>query len=453
MPRKKGMTIEGFLEKHCEEIAPTDFYRMIFPDGELERRGEYEQGKYTAIAVSIGNKDKRVKRYSVTDELATVDELAKTDDFCILAPISYAGKSRASTNARYLYALAVDVDGVYERKYKGEPMGMWTLFYQFDGHGPSNYLPKPTAIVMSGSGIHVYYVFEKPIPLFKNVVEQLQQFKRQLTWMLWTQGVSMLSDHVQYESLFQGFRMPGTITKSGGRARAFLVDRGDKVTMEYMNGFVPPEYRAEEIVYKSSLTRAEAKKKYPKWYKERVEQGRPKNTWVCNRALYDWWKQRIIAKAVDGHRYWCLMTLATYAKKCGISFEELKDDAYELRPLLDARGERPDNPFTSEDVRAALKAYDDKYITYPIDTISVRTGIQIEKNKRNGRKQAAHLARARAVQDVDYPDGSWRNKDGRPSKENIVKEWRNEHRGGTKAECIRETGLSKHTVYKWWWKI
>ena len=32
----------------------------------------------------------------------------------------------------------------------------------------------------------------------------------------------------------------------------------------------------------------------------------------------------------------------------------------------------------------------------------------------------------------------------------IVEEWRESNPLGTKADCIRETGLAKHTVYKWW---
>lgn len=57
-------------------------------------------------------------------------------------------------------------------------------------------------------------------------------------------------------------------------------------------------------------------------------------------------------------------------------------------------------------------------------------------NKRNGRKQKEHLQRARAVQSIDYPDGSWRNKDGRPkgsgTAQKQVEEWRKNHPDGKK---------------------
>lgn len=56
------------------------------------------------------------------------------------------------------------------------------------------------------------------------------------------------------------------------------------------------------------------------------------------------------------------------------------------------------------------------------------------------------------------PPGKWKkiysntqyNKGGRPSKENEVKQWRQLHPDGTKAQCIKDTGISKKTVYKHW---
>ena len=68
----------------------------------------------------------------------------------------------------------------------------------------------------------------------------------------------------------------------------------------------------------------------------------------------------------------------------------------------------------------------------------------------NGRTQVEHLKRARAIQTVDYPNGEWRNKAGAPTGQQKVLAWRNEHPDGKKADCIRDTGLSKPTVYKWW---
>lgn len=443
------MDMNQYLEIHCKEVSPHDFYRDVFPEGELEEKGKYVDGEYTGIAISVNDKTKKVKRYSVTNELSVIDELCKCDDFCLMSPISYAGKARKSDNARFLYALAIDLDGIKQEDYKGVPVGIDTLFWQFDGHGPSNYLPLPTYIVSSGTGLHLYYIFEKPIPLFKNIVKELEKYKKRLTWQLWTQGVSHLSQNVQYESLFQGFRIPGTITKNGKRARVFMVDNGTKVTMEYLNRFVPEDYRTKDFAYKSKLTLSAAKKKYPEWYDRRVVRGEAKCSWTCKRDLYDWWKRKLEEGATDGHRYWCIQTLAVYAMKCGISREELETDAFGYIELLDSIGKREDNPFTTNDVLKALEAYNASYVTYPVKTISDRTGIRIEKNKRNYRKQKLHLKIARATLEI-MNDEKGIALQGRPDAKDMVLRWRRFNPEGKKIDCERETGLSRKTVLKWW---
>lgn len=437
--------ILGALNSLFEEVHYMDFYRDIFPEGSFEERGEYEDGKYNGIAIAIEKGSKRAKRMTITDDLDMIADMAGSNDFCLMSPISYAGKSRKSSNARFMYALAIDLDGMTERKH-------WDFFMEQinRGHEMLQFvwgLPRPTYLVSSGSGIHIYYVFKQPIPMFKNIVEELEKLKRRLTWQAWTQGASSLHDKVQYESLFQGFRVVGTITKDGGRCRAFSV--GEKVTVEYLNKFVPEDHRAVSFVYKSDLRLEDAKKKYPEWYQRRIVEKRPRNTWTCKKAVYDWWIRKLKEGAEQGHRYWCIMTLATYAQKCGVPRETLEEDAYGLIPFMNTKGDE----FTEDDVMHALEAYTDSYATYPINTIVWRTGIQIEKNKRNFRKQALHLERARAVQNIDYPCGEWRNKEGRPDKLSVVAEWRSEHPEGTKAECIRETGLSKKTVYRWWREV
>ena len=55
---------------------------------------------------------------------------------------------------------------------------------------------------------------------------------------------------------------------------------------------------------------------------------------------------------------------------------------------------------------------------------------------------------ARAIRDINNPN--WRDGNGRKPKKEIVQKWRLEHPDGKKVDCIRDTGLTKPTVYKWW---
>ena len=216
-----------------------------------------------------------------------------------------------------------------------------------------------------------------------------------------------------------------------------------------MNSFVEEKARLTEYRYKSRLTLAEAKKKYPEWYNDRIVEKKRRGVWTTKRDLFDWWVREIQSGAAVGHRYFCIMVLAIYAKKAGIDRQELERVAFELVKPFDRLTQEPNNRFTREDVLAALEMYNDNYITFPIDSIVNLTDIPIEKNKRNYRTQETHLKIARATKLVLKEVGEM-NPEGRPSKEAAVIEWRRQHPTGSKAECIAATGISKSTVYRHW---
>lgn len=431
---------QKYLEKYFEEITPKGFYRSIFPEGELQKKGVYGDNKYNAIAVELGQD--KIRRYTITDDLDMIDELLQSENFIIVSPISYIGKSRNSDNARMMYALAIDLDGV------NKEINIIDLFHQVE---KVEHLPRPTYTVISGGGLHLYYVFQNPIPLFKNIVQQLTNLKNDLTRKIWNGYVTDLNDKVQYQSIFQGFRLVGGVTKGGARTKAYKT--GEKVTIEYLNEFVfDLKNQVTQFIYKSDLTLEEAKSKYPEWYERRIIEQKPRGTWTCKRDLYEWWKRRLI-EIQEGHRYYGVMCLAIYAKKCGISEKELENDAFGMVDRLDLLTSNEDNHFTREDVLAALELYNDNYITFPIDTISKLTEIRIEKNKRNGRKLDQHIKMVNSLRvmrrDV-LGENEYKNS-GRPTVQDKVNQWQREHPNGKKADCIRETGLSKPTVYKWWW--
>jgi len=446
----------------AEEVTPKGFYRAIFPEGELDHAGAFTKGAYTGVIVAVSKERKadgraKVYRYSLTDELDAVDVAVKSDDFCICSPISYAGKARTAANARNLYAIAVDLDKIIFKD--RTPIGLKALW---ERHVEAvKRIPKPTYIVSSGSGVHLYYVLREPIPLFEDTAKELQAFKRRLTEIIWGYGIVDIKSvkDIQYEGIYQGFRMPGTVTKAGARAVAFRT--GYKVDMEYLNGFVwEKDKKVKRYTVKSNLTKAQAAERYPDWYKRRVIDGEPKGHWCISRRLYDWWRGQIMRGATVGHRYYCVMMLSVFAQKCSyfdakhnpnpVTYEELERDAYGLRDFLDGLTEKEDNHFGDDDIQDALEAFEDRWTTYPRASVEYKSGIAIPANKRNGRDQLTHLMIARATQEIVDPEGEWRQRGGRRSAAQIVETWRLIHPDGTKAECIRETGLSKPTVYKHW---
>ena len=433
--------IVEYLEQYFDEVEPLDFYRLIFPEGELEKKGQQEIGKYNAIAIELipakTGKKIRAKRHIITDDMERLKSVLESPNFTIISPISYAGKNRTSQNARFIYAMAIDLDGVSKQA------NLSDLLHQIE----IEYLPKPTYLIWSGTGLHLYYQFIEPIPCFVNIVSQLADMKKELTRKIWNGFVSDLADKPQLESLFQGFRIVGGVTKGGNRSRAFQI--GDKVSIEYLNSFIPEDKQIKDFRYKSKLTLKEAEKKFPNWYQNRIIEGKPRGTWTASKAVYDWWLKKLKEQIAVGHRYYGIMILAVYAKKCGVDRETLEEDAFGLVEHLDRLTIEDNNHFTAEDVYSALEMYNDNYITFPLDTIERLSAIRIERQKRNGRKQAVHLRIARSNKAILKEVGELKA-DGRPSKREAVIEWRKKNQAGTIKECIEDLGISKTTVYKYW---
>ena len=462
-------TMTEWLSTYFDEVDPKNFYRGVFPEGSFEKKGVLVKGGYNGIMVSVTNKIREdgtpvVRRYLVTDDLDAIDKACETDDFCLMSPISYAGMTRTADNARFLYAFAVDLDRL---KMKGDdPIGLRALWNRHIE--TADRIPKPTFIVSSGTGLHLYYVLTDPVALFKDSARKLQGLKRDLTSPIWHDTIVDIESvkDIQQEGIYQGFRVPGTITKKGDRARAFLT--GKKISIgeliRYTEGFRKDREKLEErqFVKKKSLTKEKARELYPEWYERRIENGEPKGAWHVSRNVYEWWKDQILKGASVGHRYYCMMVLAVYARKCSMYDEkfnpnpvtraELERDAFGLIDHMESLTQSEDNHFTTGDVLDALEAYNEKWISYPRNSVEYRSGIRIDANKRNGQKQKDHLEEARAIRDIRAKrrGEAWDARNGRKSKESVVTDWILHHPEGTKADCIRETGLSKPTVYKYW---
>ena len=434
-----------YLEQFYDELEPKEFYRAIFPVGELEESGRLEHGKYNSIAVELLPKsddtEKNALQHIITDGLELVDKLIQSDNFIIVSPISYAGRSRKAAAARFIYAIAIDLDGVTKKEY------IENLFYQTE----VGRLPQPTYTVFSGTGLHLYYKFTEPLPCFNNITSQLAELKKGLTQRIWNDYVTELHDKPQIQSLFQGFRMVGTATKGGNRVRAFAT--GKDWTIDDLNEFVAERYRVKDFAYKSTLTKAQAKEKYPDWYENRIVKKQPKGTWTCKKDLYEWWKKRVLFEAKYGHRYYSIMCLCVYAKKCGIERKELEKDAFLLQEQLNGAKKQDEEPFTREDVLAALEMYNDNYITFPIHSIVDLTDIPIERNKRNYRPQEVHIKLMNNMREfkksVGEPMQIGRPK-GSGTKEELVKQWRQDNPNGNRLECAAALGISRNTAAKYW---
>ena len=438
------------LGKYLEPVEPFEFYREIFPEGSFERRGHFEDAKGNGIALVVPQKngvaleiqgDGKAHRHVITDELKELEDIKDTE-FTIMSPISYFGRKRNGKNARYLYAMVFDLDGV------GMPQLRDTL-HQMN----KDIIPKATFVVNSGTGLHLYYVLTEPIPMYPHNQKILKELKYALIRQIWNRFTSSIREP-QMQGVLQGFRVVGTGTKLGKDYPVVAYRYGGAVELEKLLDYIPDsngeQQRIQALMRKSRLSLAEAKEKYPDWYERRVVKKERRGRWTVKRDLYDWWLHRIADEIRVGHRFYGIMTLAIYAKKCGIDEEELRQDAFALIKPYDDMSVEDINRFTKDDVVCALEMFNEDYVTFPRDDIAKISGMTMPVNKRNWRKQKDHLGRARAVQNFDDPDGKWRNKKGQPKLQNKVYEWRQQHPEGRKADCHRDTGLDPKTIRKWW---
>lgn len=474
---------------------PLAFYRDVFPEGFLqerwaegERRSEFD-GKPNAIALKFGPKTRKqlvkgnevdvpvIERLTVTDDLEGVSVLVKASIAenapVYMAPVSWYGRNNKAANARFLHAFAVDLDGV-------TPAKLGSVLKQMrNGHDPANEkwvsMPQASYIVMSGRGLHLYYLLDRPVPLIPAVVPFLQQLKRRLTDVVWTDYTSEDGNEGrQYQGIYQGFRMPGTTTRLNGHgvdakdtnkyeALAFMyapdgASEPRRVTLDYLVDYcgirgkeIPGElYRVLET--KGGRTPiAEAKERWPEWYERRVVQGEEKEGYDTNRGAYESWLSRIEDEAVVHGRYFAVLALVAYAVKCNVPLGDLERDAYALVPALDKLSDDPGNRFTDYDVACALSAYGSNDLRFwKNEYMCRRAKISPHENKHNGRPQGEHLKIARFARDLNYDEpGGWINKNGAPTKRDEIRAYAAEHPEASRSAIAKALGVSRTTVVKW----
>jgi len=211
--------------------------------------------------------------------------------------------------------------------------------------------------------------------------------------------------------------------------------------------------RVTGILEKGTLSIEEAKKKYPDWYERRVVRGERRGRWTVKQDLYDWWLRKIETEIHVGHRFYGIMTLAIYAVKCSIDEDELRRDADRLMKIFDDMSYEDSNRFTIEDVVKALEMYNENFVTFLRADIAKYSGIPIPPNKRNWRKQDDYLQWCRIIQKAnDELDGTdWRSGNGRPSKEQTIRDYMIAHpEVRKKTEIAEALKINRHTVGKYY---
>lgn len=470
-----------WLAARYPEAGPHEFYRDLFPEGSLATAWgagasphHYEKGAYSAIMVRVWQGEEgsqHAERHLVTDDLAGIDAVLAVDSSPaastvtdLLSPISYAGISPRMDMAHELFAITFDLDYI-QTETRGDgtawPIGVDELLYQMD---ELKRAPRPTYIVSSGTGLHLYYLLDRPLRMWPNVIERLSAFRHRMVDLVWNRYVTREPDKPQYESVVQAFRMVGSRSRAGDQVvRAFRT--GERWSMEGLNGFVPEDCRVTPEMIGARHSIDEARRLWPEWDPEwrrkALANPGPHNQWRVKRALFDWWCRRVedgdtATEAFDGNRYWCVFVAACLAAKCPeVTYEELEKWAYGIQPRLDRLTKNPGNHFTAKDVSDALSAYGNPVsVKLRRDKIAEKTALPMPVNKRNGLKQAQHLYLARGRKESMKAVGiPMKNPEGRPkgsgTKADVIRQFAQEHPGLSNRKIAEALGVSRNTVNKW----
>lgn len=445
--KKNYKNLFNILSSQFDEVNGYEFYKDIFPNNENKGEMNTDYSKPNAIYMYKDPKDEGTKR-TVRRRIMLNDTWK--DDFKVFVEdnpltfcsgLSFRGRVNRLENAQKIHALIFDLDSVTENELQnlllriGKPVAIRTL-------------PQPTYIVMSGTGLHIYYIFDEPIDLFPNIKLQMKQLKYDLTFRIWEYKGTSLEKQIQYQGINQGFRMVGSKNdKYKLKIRAFKT--GERVSVETLNEYVINEenkVNLDQLFKPSIYTREEAKEKFPEWYERVIVQGnKMKNKWHIKRDLYDWWLRQV-DQIKGGHRYFFLMCMSIYAVKCDIPKKELEKDMY--RVFEDLSKIKHNHPLEESDIISALEAYDRSYYNFTISDIEKLTDIRIERNKRNYRTQEEHIKMMNLIRDnITHKDKSWRYK--QPSKEELVRNFIKENPELSVTEIAQKLGVSRTTVYKY----
>lgn len=450
------------MDSYTDRIDGYSFYRYIFPSNEVSGRQMDDFSMPNAIFLYENDVPQARKEYSKRIMLSDTWEedymnLVEQQEHTLCSGMTYRGNRTLQKNEQNMNALIFDLDGVGMKQIKNLLL-RFTLSPEI---GRS--LPVPTFLVVSGGGVHIYYVFDEPIALFPNVRKQLKELKDDLTYKMWDWKSTSQFKRIQYQRIGQPFRMVGSINeKHGNEILAYQLN--GKVSIDYLNQYVmDPKHKVNiEKRYASKMTIEEAREKYPEWA-EKLDKGTLKRAkWdIAGKthgkdpwALYHWWlRQKEHVKG--GHRYFFMMFCVVYANKCDVPKDVVVEDLkgiYEYLKTVDH-----ENPLEEKDMWSALKIYKKDIYNYTIDDIKKLTQVPIEKNKRNHRTQAQHVKIMSAVRDALYEDGSWRKGNGRPKgsknkeckKKDLILEYAATHPEANVTDISKALGISRPTVYKY----
>lgn len=441
------------LEASGDWIAPMDFYSEVFHTQDLSR---------PTMMVEAGN----------TFRVCSLDEILDTAVYegrqnWYISMADYFQDYLKQEFLNTLYAFVLDLDFMRPKCVELVLDGLHRHLY-----------PLPTYIVNSGTGLHIYYVLEQSLDMYRSERTQakslLSRMNKQYEKVFFNTGVA------QPHWVGQPYRVVGSKTKVDDIVTAYKV--GDEWAIDQLAGAFRKEWRhrvsrkvkqpptekmvklAEKLAkengseicdlsdFKETYNFISAElKKTPK--NRKFEQ---KNDNGFKTPSLQWYERtclNIRKMTQEGHRYSSLMAMAVIAVKCGIPFKRLEEDAWKQAYIWHEDVRKYATVFNLKNVPSALRMYDEKYRKVTKEQLEEWLGWSFHSSvKRNGQSQKDHLEEARMLRDLRMKrqGKKWTDGNGPKPKKGQVKAYLKAHPDANKSKIARETGLSRTTVIKWY---
>lgn len=463
----------SYLMKHgCPELGCLDFYTELF--GYTDAYLRYGRSMHIPVTFSEWADGSGTWRSCSLYDLPTLVE-DRSDAYvsaCTYFPRKVQPGRYESSNgsdmAKQLCAFVLDIDGGGGKNLDFALSVWWN---EQDEESVFSHVLKPTFIVCSGGGLHLYFVLSEP-------VDMLERWKRELSainnWLYesynepYVEPVSYNfynDEEAVYDlgkpdrhGLTQPYRVVGSMVKEEygtDNISAWRVGETYSITeLAIQAGLNQTVFNVDEFDLSKSLRTKEFEENL-----SRAKQPRNhKRTKGHNPGVYKWLAKELLDRAkyfgTPGHRYTQIVSLAICARKDHVPRAQLEADAKEIFDIW-CKAAKQYNlpPIYWREVAKALKMYDSRkdVIKYPRWWLSEKCGWKWESHqKRNGRNQTTHLkVLASVVRDLEYPDGSWRYRGGAPTKKQLILDYASEHPGANHSEIARALGVSRPTVVKW----
>ena len=361
------------LGQFGEQVSAWDLYETVFGDLEQE----------IPVVILDEDEEKSIRVMTISDAI----EFGAARNDTLLGGCTYFNNWISKKSARNIHAFIIDFDNAYS----GVLLNALRRDWESANGEP---FAKPTYIVNSGTGLHLYFVLSEPVPVYHSSTQNIDRLYRALA----IQQSQRVYVQRQIQWFGQDFRCAGGLNKYNWENTVFRV--GDTWDIDELGKAV-----GLEDVHFIRYGEKRQQKKGPRRKRQKIV------GWKTNRAFYDYALENCRKRTEEGHRYLSMW-----------------------------------------EIRSAMKMYNERAMATPRESLEHWQGWEYKPIKRNGQKQRDHLEEARAIRDIRAKrrGEAWYANNGRPDKRAEVETWQREHPEAQRIDCARALGISRNTVAKYW---